>query len=104
MIVANNPNSFLFNESTYQRQHQNVVAREGGWKEGTNPLQAPMGWENQTLERDNHLNTHINNRVKEVFIFRNRIEQSTFTLYSCFPNKLENIYLPQIRYPQWLFM
>lgn len=74
-----------------------VVAREGGWKEGTNPLQAPMGWENQTLERDNHLNTYINNRVKETFICRNRTEQRTFTLYYCFSNKLGSIYLPQIR-------
>lgn len=76
-----------------------VVARDGGWREGTNPLWAPVGWENQTLERDNCLNTYINNRVKEAFIFRNRIEQRTFTLYYCFPNKLGNIYLPQIRYP-----
>lgn len=63
-----------------------------------------MGWENQTLGRDNHLNTYIKNRVKEAFIFRNRIEQRTFTLYSCFPNTLGNIYLPQIRYPQWLLL
>lgn len=81
-----------------------VVARKGGRKEGNNPLQAPVGWENQTLEWDNSLYTCINNRVKEIFIFRNMTEQWTFTLSSCFPSKLRNIYLPQIRYPQWLFL
>lgn len=81
-----------------------VVAREGGWKEGTDPLRVPVGWENQTPERDNCLNTSINNRVEELFIFRNKIEQRTFTLYLCFPSNLGNIYLPQIRYPQWLFL
>jgi len=42
-------------------------------KPGTDLLWAPMGWENQTLEREDCLNAYINNRVKEVFIFSNRL-------------------------------
>lgn len=78
VIVANNPNSFLFNESAYHWQHQRCGV-QGGWvKPGTDLLQAPTGWENETLERGGCLNTYINNRVKEVCIFSNRLWAKDF--------------------------
>lgn len=78
VIVANNPNSFLFNESTYHWQHQRCGVK-GGWvKPGTDLLRTPTGWENETLEREDCLNTYINNRVKEVFIFSNRLWAKDF--------------------------
>lgn len=43
MIVANNPNSFLFNESTYQWQHQRCGGK-GVWvKGGYWPIAGPYG-------------------------------------------------------------
>lgn len=33
----------------------------------------PYGQENQALERENCLDRYINNRVKETFMFRNRL-------------------------------
>lgn len=78
VIVANNPKSFLFNESIYRWQHQRHGVK-GGWvKPGTDPLQASIGWENQTWEREDCINTYINNRVKEVFIFSNRPWEKDF--------------------------
>lgn len=78
MSMANNPNNFLVNESTYQWQHQRNGVKGGYVKHGIEPLHASMGWENQILERDDCLSTYINNQEKDVSIFSNRFWAKDF--------------------------
>lgn len=60
------------------------VSREGGWSLVLTCCGPLWAGKNQTLEREGCFNTYINNRVKEVFIFSNRLWAKDFYLLFLF--------------------